>query len=230
MKMYSEYRAQARETLKGRWNETALLTLIVFAIVSLCSSPTMLSGSFGEEMYSLFGSCTVLVLSLLIAVPLQFAFYNLLLRYSRSEELEGSYISICFSDFAANWSKYVGVGLLMTLVLVVLLIPTLMIGTIIFGLAYAIVPFVIRDNPELSAREVLRKSRLMMRGHKWELFVLQLTFIGWIILCLFTCFIGYLWLEPYMATTMAHFYEDVKAEYEAVEAAKAEIKAENANL
>ena len=217
MKMYSEYRAQARETLKGRWNEMALVTLIVFAIGMVCSSPAMLTS--GLEDNSIFGSCTQLVLSLLIAVPLQFAFYNLLLRYARSEELEGSYISFCFKDFAANWSKYVLTGLLMTLVLVAILIPTLMIGTIILGLAYTIVPFVIRDNPELSAREALRKSRLMMRGHKWEMFVLQLTFIGWALLCIFTCFIGFLWLEPYITTSLAHFYEDVKAEYEAVEAA-----------
>ncbi len=219
MKSYSEYRAQARETLNGRWNEMALVDLVLSAIVLLCTSPAMLSGRFGEELYSLFGSCTQLVLSLLIVVPLQFAFYNLLLRYARSEELEGSYLSFCFKDFAANWSKYVLTGLLMTLVLVALLIPTLMIGTIILGLAYTIVPFVIRDNPELSAREALRKSRLMMRGHKWEMFVLQLTFIGWALLCIFTCFIGFLWLEPYIATSLAHFYEDVKAEYEAVEAA-----------
>lgn len=217
MKMYSEYRAQARETLKGRWNEMALVTLIVFAIGMVCSSPAMLTS--GLEDNSIFGSCTQLVLSLLIAVPLQFAFYNLLLRYARSEELEGSYISFCFKDFAANWSKYFVAGLLMTLVLVAILIPTLMIGTIILGLAYTIVPFVIRDNPELSAREALRKSRLMMRGHKWEMFVLQLTFIGWALLCIFTCFIGFLWLEPYITTSLAHFYEDVKAEYEAVEAA-----------
>ncbi len=219
MKRYSEYRAQARATLKGRWNEMALVTLIVSAIVLLCSSPAILSGSLEEELHSLFGSSTQLVLSLLISVPLQYAFYNLLLRYARSEELEGNYLSFCFKDFAANWRKYVLTGLLMTLVLVALLIPTLMIGTIILGLAYTIVPFVIRDNPELNAREALRKSRLMMRGHKWEMFVLQLTFIGWAFLCIFTCFIGFLWLEPYMNMTTAHFYEDVKAEYEAKQAA-----------
>ena len=219
MKSYSEYRAQARETLNGRWNEMALVDLVLSAIVLLCTSPAMLSGRFGEELYSLFGSCTQLILLLLIAVPLEYAFYNLLLRYARSEELEGSYLSFCFKDFAANWSKYVLTGLLMTLVLVAILIPTLMIGTVILGLAYTIVPFVIRDNPKLSAREALRKSRLMMRGHKWEMFVLQLTFIGWAFLCIFTCFIGFLWLEPYITTSLAHFYEDVKAEYEAVEAA-----------
>lgn len=218
MKMYSEYRAQARETLKGRWNEMALVALIVFAIGMVCSSPAMLTS--GLEDNSIFGSCTQLVLSLLIAVPLQFAFYNLLLRYARSEELEGSYISFCFKDFAANWSKYFVAGLLMTLVLVVVLVPTLMIGTIILGLAYGMIPFVIHDNPEMSAREVLRTSRLMMRGHKWQLFVLELTFIGWIFLAIFTCGIGLLWLEPYMTTTYAHFYEDVKAEYEAKQAAQ----------
>ena len=54
----------------------------------------------------------------------------------------------------------------------------------------------------------------MMKGHKWELFVLYLSFIGWAILCLFTFFIGFLWLTPYMQMTETKFYEKLRAEYE----------------
>ena len=218
MKMYSEYRAQARETLKGRWNEMALLMLVMSLIAVFFAVPNYI-GTLAEMTWlALSGSgCSVLV-SLLITVPLSYAFANLCLAYARREELEDSYFSALFKDFAANWSKYVLSGLLVGLLVGLIAIPTLMIGAIILGLAYGMVPYVIRDNKEMGVREVLRTSRLMMRGHKWQLFVLELTFIGWALLCIFTLGIGLLWLQPYMATSYAHFYEDVKAEYEAKQA------------
>lgn len=55
----------------------------------------------------------------------------------------------------------------------------------------------------------------MMDGHKLDLFLLELSFIGWYLLGILTLCIGYLWIVPYQYTTMAVFYEDVKAEYEA---------------
>ncbi len=73
-------------------------------------------------------------------------------------------------------------------------------------------PFILRDNPELSPKEVLHKSRIMMRGHKWDLFVLVLSFIGWFLVAIITFGIGFLWIGPYLDTAIAHFYEDIKAE------------------
>ena len=218
MKMNSEYRAQARETLKGRWNEMALLMLVMSLIAVFFAVPNYI-GTLAEMTWlALSGSgCSVLV-SLLITMPLSYAFANLCLAYARREELEDSYFSALFKDFAANWSKYVLSGLLVGLLVGLIALPTLTIGAIILGLAYSMVPYVIRDNKEMGVREVLRTSRLMMRGHKWQLFVLELTFIGWALLCIFTLCIGLLWLQPYMATSYAHFYEDVKAEYEAKQA------------
>ncbi|MBR6556313.1 MAG: DUF975 family protein, partial [Clostridia bacterium] len=54
----------------------------------------------------------------------------------------------------------------------------------------------------------IRMSKELMRGKKMDLFILQLSFIGWSILCLFTCGIGYLILAPYMQTAEAAFALD----------------------
>ena len=89
-------------------------------------------------------------------------------------------------------------------------IVTLLIGTFILAYAYRMVPYLIQDYPELSPREALKLSREMMRGHKWNLFVLDLTFIGWILLTILTLGIGGLWVSPYMQTAAAHYYEDLK--------------------
>ena len=50
----------------------------------------------------------------------------------------------------------------------------------------------------------------MMQGHKMDLFVLSLSFIGWMILGVFTFGILYIWLVPYMSVTLANFYNDIK--------------------
>ena len=75
-------------------------------------------------------------------------------------------------------------------------------------------PFILVDNPELSANEAINLSKKMMKGHKFDLFWLELSFIGWILLGLLTLGIGYFWLMPYMYTSIAGFYQDVKADYE----------------
>ena len=62
-----------------------------------------------------------------------------------------------------------------------------------------------------NVRDVLKTSRMMMRGHKWQLFVLELTFLGWALLCVLTLGIGFLWLAPYMEAAKAAFYNDLKA-------------------
>ena len=55
-------------------------------------------------------------------------------------------------------------------------------------------------------------SMQMMKGNKWRLFCLQLSFIGWAILCVLTLGIGYLWLNPYMNAAIAAFYDEVSRE------------------
>ena len=85
---------------------------------------------------------------------------------------------------------------------------------IVKAYAYAMTPYILVDRPDLSANQAINLSCKMMSGHKFDLFYLQLSFIGWAILCLFTLGIGFLWRLPYYATAQAAFYQDVKSEYE----------------
>ena len=105
-------------------------------------------------------------------------------------------------------------GMFLTYVFVFLWSLLLVIPGIIKMFSYAMTPFILEEYPELSANEAIDRSRAMMKGHKFDLFWLILSFLGWMILCLFTAGIGYLWLSPYMNSSVAAFYEDVKADYE----------------
>lgn len=74
---------------------------------------------------------------------------------------------------------------------------------------YSMSFYALVDNPDMGVLDAMRESQHMMKGNKWRLFCLQLSFIGWSILCAFTCGIGYFWLTPYMGQAEAAFYHDV---------------------
>ena len=65
--------------------------------------------------------------------------------------------------------------------------------------------------PSVGASEAIDLSKRIMRGYKWKLFVLNLSFIGWDLLNAFTFgILGILFVEPYKATANAGFYEMVR--------------------
>ncbi len=77
--------------------------------------------------------------------------------------------------------------------------------------AYRMVPYLLAENPELKSREVLSISSQMMYGHKWELFLLDCSFLGWGIVGFFTLNIFNLfYTNPYKSATMAEFYMNLR--------------------
>ena len=110
------------------------------------------------------------------------------------------------------WHKVWGMFLMNVFIFLWMLL--LIIPGIVKIFSYSMTPFILEEHPELSANEAIDHSRAMMKGHKFDLFWLYLSFLGWFILCILSLGIGFLWLTPYMETSVAAFYEDVKADYE----------------
>lgn len=78
---------------------------------------------------------------------------------------------------------------------------------------YAMTPYILAENPDMSANEAITKSKELMNGNRWRLFCLEISFIGWSLLCaLFTLGIGVLWLIPYIEASFAAFYREISAE------------------
>ncbi|MDM5190925.1 DUF975 family protein [Bacillus sp. DX4.1] len=96
--------------------------------------------------------------------------------------------------------------------------PVLLFITIIYiiiaSFSYAMTFFVLIDHPEYPVLQAMKESKTMMKGHKMDLFLLWLSFIGWCVLAIFTLGIGFLWVVPYMYTTTAHFYRHVSKDEE----------------
>ena len=85
--------------------------------------------------------------------------------------------------------------------------------------------YLLADNPQIGAVEVLKKSAEMMKGYKWKLFCLHLSFIGWYLLGIVTLGIAFIWVGPYIKTANTIFYENLKtlSEKNAVEVNPLEI-------
>ncbi len=88
------------------------------------------------------------------------------------------------------------------------------IYAIVKGYLYSLSYYILYDNPNKSGKEIVESSESMMRGNRWSLFWLGLTFIGWAILSVFTLYIGLLWLMPYIMVTFVCFYETLAGQNE----------------
>lgn len=81
---------------------------------------------------------------------------------------------------------------------------------IIKSFSYSMAMYVMAEEKDIGAIEAINRSKKMMEGHKMEAFVLGLSFIGWILLGIVTLGIAFIYVIPYMETTMANFYNSIK--------------------
>ncbi len=79
-----------------------------------------------------------------------------------------------------------------------------------FQVLYSMIFFILADGRSAGGREAVRKSARWMKNHFWKYAGLQFRFTGWMLLCILTLGIGFLWLGPYMTTSQARFYEGIK--------------------
>ena len=84
----------------------------------------------------------------------------------------------------------------------------LLVPGIIAAYRYRMARFLLLDHPDMGVTDCLRASKEMMKGHKWECFVLDLSFLGWYLLAGIP-YVGYavmVWTEPYINTTFVLYY------------------------
>ena len=89
----------------------------------------------------------------------------------------------------------------------------LIVPGIMKSLSYRLVPYILRENPDMEPKDVLKMSEQMMKGHRWETFVLDLSFFGWMILVAVTFGIADIfYVNPYISTTHAELYKELQAQ------------------
>lgn len=166
-----------------------------------------------EISSSIFGWYYALnVLITIVLIPLNIGVAQNVLAWSRGEDVNKWKVLFGGFNSAKIFFKQVGVVVLNT-ILCALWAILLVVPGIIKGLAYSMYPYVLRDEPDLSVWQTLKKSEAIMKGYKGKLFLLYLSFVGWFILGAFTFGILYIWLTPYVMTSTVKFYDDVRRAY-----------------
>ncbi len=89
-----------------------------------------------------------------------------------------------------------------------------LIPGIILTYSYKLVPYILTEEPGLGAVEVLKKSRAMMKGHKWNYFVFELSFLGWYLLSILTCgILALFYVNPYFYNAAGALYIAIRDNY-----------------
>ena len=216
MLLNSELRAQAREQLDGKWGTFVLMTFLMYVISAILQIP----GSVGDLLKVLSpenaltseSMSSISVVLSLLALPLSWGLTVSLLRNHREESVD---IENLFDGFRRGRYVRVFCALFLVNLFTFLWALLLIIPGIMKAFSYALTPYILLDEPELTAKQAIARSSEIMQGRRWKLFCLYLSFIGWGILSVLTFGIGFLWLLPYMNASFAAFYEDARAEYEA---------------
>ena len=219
MKQNQDYKNAALAALKGNWPSAVLAMLVYLFISVIAVSPNVVSqvqlalnpsasGFFANHSGATSGF--IYLMELLVLYPLVKGLFNTLNRLLVNGDAD--LVRGMFNSALTKYWRTVLASLLQ-FVFIFLWSLLLIVPGIIKAFSYSMTWFILEDEPELSPNKAIELSMAMMKGHKFDLFYLYLSFIGWGILSLFTLGIGLLWLTPYMYTSVAAFYQDVKADF-----------------
>ena len=214
----SELRAIARRNLEGTWGISVGVALVAALLGGLIvGTGSNINFNFNEDtvrnlppifwtvllpLVSLAGLLGIV--SFILGGTVELGYAKFLLKQYDKKELQFSDLFSQFERFGTGFAQKFLRTLFTVLWSLLFIIPG-----IVKGLSYAMTPFILEEHPEMTASEAIKASMRLMDGHKMDLFILGLTFIGWQILACLTMGIGFLFLNPYMNAAYAAFYRSI---------------------
>ncbi len=221
----SDVKAKGREAFKANYWKSVLVSFILAMVTGVAYSSTSAGNNTGTDASALdlssgeqlallgivggiigVGLVVGILIRIFIKNPLEVGCYNFFKKNVENTPADLSALKEGFSGFGHIFCTLFLRDLFLLLWTCLFLIPG-----IVKAYSYRMVPFIIKDNPELSATEVITRSREMMNGNKWKAFLLDLSFIGWILLSIITLGIAsFFWVGPYIQSTEAALYLELK--------------------
>lgn len=147
------------------------------------------------------------VASILISGPISYGVSAMFLKQTRTGEKMD--IVDIFNGFKEDFSNTFLIGL-MTFLFTALWLLLFVIPGFVKSYSYSMAMYIKADHPEYDWRQCINESQRMMNGHKGELFVLDLSFLGWMIVGAMCLGIGTVWVSAYMEASHSQFYENLR--------------------
>ena len=199
----AELKSTAKEQLRGRWG-LAIITVLVSNLI--INSYNMFKGVDFVIEISENLTFTLNLISLIFGGVVSTGLSKFLLNFTTNREVPK--FADLFSQFKIFF-KALGLFILMGIAIILGTLFFIIPG-IIVALMFSQAFYILAENPNKGIFECLEESSNLMHGYKWELFVLQLSFIGWELLAVLTFGIASLWINPYQKVTEANFYLKLK--------------------
>ena len=211
----------ARRNLEGTWGISVGVALVAALLGGLIAGTgSNINFNFNEDtvrnlppifwtvLLPLVSVAGLLgIVSFILGGTVELGYAKFLLKQYDRKQLQFSDLFSQFERFGTGFAQKFLRTLFTVLWSLLFIIPG-----IVKGLSYAMTPFILEEHPEMTASEAIKASMRLMDGHKMDLFILGLTFIGWQILACLTMGIGFLFLNPYMNAAYAAFYRSISTE------------------
>jgi len=188
-KLYAQWRGQPQPRLWQNYGiqvDMATLIGLVVAFIGVLSVAVVVA----------------LALRVFVSYPVQVGGRRFFLRAAQGE------VDLNNLGYSFNKDRYTNIVIVMVwrafinfLWYLLLIIPG-----VVMSYAYSMVPYILGDNPHIDYRRALELSEKMTEGHKWDMFVLDLSFIGWQLLGSLALGIGTLFVNPYIDATKGELY------------------------
>ena len=192
MKTFNELKSSAKTQISGKIGILFAMFLIMFGIF------------IASNFVPVLGTIANYLVGAAFALGGTFVF----LKIAKGETVSVGNIFYGFEDLWTAIKAQFFMGLFILLWYLLLIIPG-----IIKTYAYSMTFYILAENKGMPVLEAITLSRKMMDGHKMDLFLLFLSFIGWFILVLITFGIAGIWVYPYLNATLTNFYLSVKEDY-----------------
>ena len=225
MKLTSaEYKEIARDALKGNWGRAIGAMLIAACLGAFFTSLYFISHfmfimsvairifeNLPHYFLMLVGIGIVLAVFFFFAGgPARFGYIDFNLALLDRREAVPSMVR---GRFSLIWKgMYMKIALFFYELFFTIL---LIIPGIVTMYAYSMVPYILEEKKDYTVGKAMKMSRKIMRGHKWELFFLRFSFLGWYILSLLTFGLALFYVLPYMNTAEAVFYNEISGRADA---------------
>ena len=219
MKQNSILRKSAKAALSGHWTSAVLFVLVFVVLYLLAEIPSFASQGLLESAKET-GDIKMMLVVLLLAV-MGMAFSILIIPIAWSYEVsflshfrENNTFTLGalfrgYPDFLRIFATNLVVVVYILFWLLLFIVPAF-----VKAYSYAMVNFILLDDPQIEGNAAINRSKKMMNGHKWQLFKLDIPFILLILLGILTLGIAWLWILPWWNTSRAAFYEELRLENE----------------
>lgn len=211
-----ELKDNAKQSLRGNWGQAIIVFLITAIIVGIFTG----AGHWLDETYINYDGTNIfyqfaspigsilLWIGSFIGLSRNIAFLEL-----RDDQKEEKPYMAAFSVFTENRFGPELINFVLVSIFTFLWTWLLIIPGIIKAYSYSMTPYIVKDmvasDKQVGATDGINASKELMKVHKMNLFIFDLSFLGWNILAAITCGLGYLWVTPYYQTAKANFYRHI---------------------